>query len=79
MFQRTISIDDVRRVLMTGEVVEDYPNDKPYPSRLILGWCADRPLHVVVADNPADQEIIVITAYEPRPARWEEGFRRRKL
>jgi hypothetical protein len=34
---------------------------------------------VVAADNPADQEIIVITAYEPRPARWEEGFRRRKL
>lgn len=78
MFERRITTHDVRRVLMTGEVIEDYPDDKPYPSRLILGWCAGRPLHMVAADNPADQGIIVITVYEPSPTRWEEGFRRRK-
>jgi len=78
MFERRITTHDDRRVLMTGEVIEDYPDDQPYPSRLMLGWCAGRPLHVVAADNPADQEIIVITVYEPSPGRWEGGFRRRK-
>jgi len=26
-------------VIETGEIIEDYPNDFPYPSRLLLGWC----------------------------------------
>jgi len=37
MFRRAISVEDVRRVLADGETIEDYPDDKPYPSRLLLG------------------------------------------
>lgn len=78
MFQRRISVDDVRQVLATGEVVEDYPNDTPYPSRLLLGWCGSRPIHVVAAENVAAQETIVITVYEPDLTQWEPGFKRRR-
>ncbi len=78
MFQRQISIEDVRHVLTTGQVIEDYPNDTPYPSHLVLGQCGTRPLHVVAADNVASRETIIITVYEPDPAQWEPGFRRRK-
>jgi len=52
--------------------------DKPYPSRLVLGWIHGRPLHVVVAENRRDGETIVITAYEPGTDKWEAGFNRRK-
>ena len=78
MFLREISVEDVRQVLDTGEVIEDYPDDTPYPSRLILGWRGNRPLHVVAAYNATDQEMIVITVYEPDPDRWEPGYKRRK-
>jgi hypothetical protein len=78
MFQRRISVDDVRHVLSTGEVVEDYPNDTPYPSRLVLGWCGSRPIHVVAAENVETRETIVITVYEPDLTQWEPGFRRRR-
>jgi hypothetical protein len=78
MFQRRISEQDVRHVLATGDIIEDYPDDVPYPSRLVLGWRGQRPLHVVVATNPATQDQIVITVYEPDPAKWEAGFRKRK-
>ena len=78
MFERRITEDDVSHVLATGEVIESYENDTPYPSRLILGYCGSRPLHVVVADNQEDRETIVITAYEPEPAQWDSSFRRRK-
>ena len=37
MFERKVSIEEVRYVLETGEVIEEYPDDTPYPSRLILG------------------------------------------
>jgi hypothetical protein len=78
MVQRAISEIEVRHVIATGEIVEDYPNDTPYPSRLVLGWSGRRPIHVVVADNVDDQENIVITVYEPDPAEWEPDFKRRK-
>lgn len=78
MFQRRISLDDVYHVLATGEVIEDYPHDIPYPSRLVLGWCGPRPIHVVAADNVETKETIVITVYEPDLTQWEAGFKRRK-
>ncbi len=79
MFERQISEADVREILTRGETIEAYPQDTPYPSRLMLGWCKGRPLHVVAADNAEEQEIIVITVYEPDPEQWEPGFRRRRL
>lgn len=78
MFERGISQDDVQAVLAVGEEIATYPDDVPYPSRLLLAWRGDRPIHVVVADNPQDDEQIVMTVYEPDPMLWEAGFKRRK-
>ena len=78
MFQRSVTVEDVRQVLATGETIENYPDDTPYPSRLVLGRQGSRPLHVVVAENRAMREIIVVTVYEPDPDRWGSDFRRRR-
>lgn len=77
MFQRGIAVEDVRAVLMTGKAIIDYPDDQPYPSRLMLGWHGNRPIHLVTADTE-EGETIVITVYEPDPALWEPGFERKK-
>ena len=79
MYQRSISEEEVRIVIKTGETIEDYSDDFPYPSRLVLGWHGPRPIHVVVADNTDNRENIVITVYEPDPAEWEADFKRRKV
>lgn len=78
MFERMVSEDDVRHVIFTGETIEDYPDDRPYPSRLILGWRSQRPLHIVAAYNTDGGQIIVVTVYEPDPAQWTADLRRRK-
>ena len=78
MFQRRIRVRDVEHVLKSGVTVEDYPQDQPYPSRLVLGWCDERPIHVVVAWNAGGNETIVVTVYEPDRAQWDERFVRRK-
>lgn len=78
MFRRQINEADVRHVLKTGTVIEDYPDDTPYPSRLVLGWCRSRPIHVVSADNHADRETIIVTTYEPDSNQWAPDFKRRK-
>ena len=78
MAERGITVDDVRAVLATGETIEDYPDDTPYPSRLLLGWVSERPLHLVVARSGAADEMIVVTVYEPDAARWDTEFKRRR-
>jgi hypothetical protein len=78
MIKRAISEGEVRTVLKTGAVIEDYPADLPYPSCLIFGWSGTRPIHVVIADNANADESIVITAYEPDTARWYPDFRTRR-
>ncbi len=78
MFERGITVQDVRTGLDFGETIETYPDDTPCPSRLVLSWQDDRPLHVVVADDSRTGEVIVITVYEPDPLQWEAGFRRRR-
>lgn len=78
MFERGVSTDDVRQVIQTGKVIEDYPEDKPLPSCLILGYVGRKPLRVVLAVDRGEDRAIVITIYEPDPNLWEAGFERRK-
>lgn len=78
MFQRTISAEEVKQVLTVGETIETYATDKPFPSRLILGWSGARPLHVVAADDEQSGETIIVTVYQPNLDEWEQGFKRRK-
>ena len=78
MFERGIRHDDVRKVLEQGRVIEEYPDDKPYPSCLILGWAGNRPIHVVKAENQEENQTIIATVYEPDMFVWEPGFERRR-
>jgi hypothetical protein len=78
MFVRSITPAEVRTVIEQGKTIERYPGDAPYPSRLLLRFVGGRALHVVVADNADDDETIVVTVYEPDPALWHPGFRRRR-
>lgn len=77
MFERSISAEDLRFVLENNKTIENY-EDSLYPAHLLLGRPNRRPLHVVVADNAADDEAIVVTAYEPDARYWQQGFRQRR-
>jgi hypothetical protein len=78
MYEWGIDVDDVRAVLFDGLVIERYPSDDPFPSRLMLGWRKDRPLHVVAADGIGEHVTVVITVYEPDPVRWNSSFQERR-
>ena len=78
MFERGIGKGDVQTVVAVGATIEDYPDDTPLPSRLVLGFVGDRPIHVVLAIDSAAAGCIVVTVYEPRPDQWEADFKRRR-
>ena len=70
--------NEVCEAICSGEIIKDYPQDKPYPSALILGkTAADRSLHIVYAYDEEENLTIVVTAYQPNPEHWID-FRRRK-
>jgi hypothetical protein len=77
MFERNISVDDVREIISAGETIESYPDDQPWPSRLVLLQRHERVLHSVVAEAPGGI-CYIVTVYEPDPDRWEPGFRSRR-
>lgn len=78
MFERGINESDVRQVLRIGNVIESYPEDTPYPSRLLFGEVKGRVLHVVAAHDAEHATEVIITVYEPDAARWGTDLKRRK-
>lgn len=66
-----LSYDEILLSVVRGEVIEDYPNDRPYPSCLILGSnLRGMPIHSVWAYNSEDAVAILVTVYKPDPALW---------
>lgn len=78
MFDRGIKQEDVLAVIRHGEVIIEYPNDKPYPSNLVLGFVRNVPIHVVYAVDERQKTAIIITAYVPDPTTWTDDFRIRR-
>ncbi len=67
---RHISVQEIREAIATGEIIEDYPDDKYGPSCLIFGFTvAKRPVHIQCS-YPSRPLIKIITLYEPDPKRW---------
>ncbi|MBI3797083.1 MAG: DUF4258 domain-containing protein [Deltaproteobacteria bacterium] len=74
-----ITDQEVYEAICTGEVIETYPDDTPYPSILILGTTtAGRPLHTVCAYDSEHDQAVVVTVYQPDPDRWEDRRRRKR-
>ncbi len=71
--------NEVYEAICSGEIIEDYPQDKPYPSALIFGkTTADRSLHIVGAYDEEENLTIVVTVYQPNPELWIDHKRRKK-
>jgi hypothetical protein len=75
-----ILADDVVAGILAAKSIEDYPDRVRGPSVLTLQRDAnDRPIHVVWAISAGQAgPAVLVPAYRPDPALWDEGFERRK-
>lgn len=76
MAQRNIRPSEIRYAIETGKIINEYPDDTPHPSKLLLGFVDLRPVHIVFSE--LEDMIIIISAYEPDPKIWNADFTRRK-
>ena len=75
--ERGIKQKDVRNCIMTGEIIEQYPDDFPFPSCLVFGYAVDnRVIHVVISSEGECGR--VITAYIPNTEKFEADLKTRR-
>lgn len=67
----SLAFEEIYFSVLHGEVIEDYPNDRPYPSCLVFGRSfGGDPIHGVWAYNEENGWAVLITVYRPDPNRW---------
>ncbi len=75
--QRGIKAKDIRTAVGNGEIIEQYPEDYPFPSCLICGRDNNnRAIHICMSDAGTSSRII--TAYYPDRDLWNDDFKVRK-
>ena len=75
--ERYITTDDVESCIMSGEIIEEYPNDFPHPSALIFGRDMNRKvIHVVCGTD--GKCLYLVTAYVPTTEKFLEDLRTRR-
>jgi hypothetical protein len=76
MFERNISTSDIFLVLRNGDIIEEYNDDDPCPSVLILGFIHKTPVHCVTA--VCADHLRIVTVYIPDNHQWID-YRTRKV
>lgn len=75
--KRGILFSNIKTAINNGEIIEQYPDDYPYPSVLILEHSNnDVPLHVVI--GVGNGLVWLVTAYRPDDDKWEMDYKTRK-
>lgn len=77
MQQRGIKIKNVLDCIISGEIIEYYESDYPFPSCLVLGFTdKNSGIHVVCAIG--QEYVWMITTYYPDKDEWYEDLKTRR-
>ncbi len=68
MYKRKIDSFEVKQCLLYGGIIEEYGDDKPYPSFLLCAKLDKKYMHVVCA--VAEKQLFIITTYYPDEDLW---------
>lgn len=75
MIKRNVTRQELESIILAGEIIEEYSDDKYSPSCLIWGKTENgRDLHVQLSLPPS---VVIITVYEPDQEEWVDCKKRR--
>ena len=71
-----LDISEIETAILTGEVIEDYPDDPRGPSCLVSGQAGNKPVHVVLGwaqtRGKEERTLRMITVYIPKAPKWSD-------
>lgn len=76
--QRPITRQMILDATDSYEIVEAYPDDKYFPSYLLLGRTGDNTFHVLFGADVPGRNVRVVTAYVPSPEERELDLKTRR-
>lgn len=77
MVERGIALRDVKRVLLSGDLLEEYPSARPFPKALFMGFVGEgEPLYISCAFDGERAYIVTVHWYDPE--RWIDPWTRRR-
>ncbi len=79
ILQRNIDVTkDVLPAILSAEIIEEYADDYPYKSYLLLGRTEEgKAMHIVCAIG--DDILWIITEYVPNNIEWEDDYKTRRI
>jgi hypothetical protein len=77
--QRFIARDAIIGASASYEIVEEYPEDKYFPSYLLLGRQEAVGFHILFGVDVSGHNVRVVTAYYPDPEEWEADLKTRRI
>jgi hypothetical protein len=76
--QRFIARETIIAAAESYEIVEAYPEDKYFPSYLLLGRQGEETFHALFGTDVDGQNVRVVTTYYPSLEVWEEDLKTRR-
>lgn len=76
--RRFIERDTILEAFESFEIIESYPDDKYFPSYLVLGRTEGTVFHALFAADVEGDNVCLVTAYLPDPRDWEQDLRTRR-
>jgi hypothetical protein len=76
--QRFIARDTIIHAVEGYEMVEEYREDKYFPSYLLLGQKDEEVFHVLFAADVEGRNVRIVTAYYPSLEEWETDLKTRR-
>ena len=71
-----LTFAQVEEALLSGDILEDYPDSGRGESCLIVGFAQDVPVHAVCGWR--GEKVALITVYIPRPPKFDDPWTRGK-
>ena len=76
--ERFIARETIINAADTYELVEAYPEDKYFPSYLMLGREGGSRFHVLFGADVEGQNVRIVTTYYPSADEWEADLKTRR-
>lgn len=77
--ERFIARETIVAASASYEIVEEYPEDKYFPSYLLLGQQESVGFHVLLGVDVPGHNVRVVTAYYPDLEEWEADLKTRRI
>jgi len=74
--EEQITINEIEKILLNGDIIEMYSNDPRGKSCLVAGKIADIPLHIVCGKR--ENKLLIVTVYRPKQPTWKDYKTRTK-